>query len=88
MTNRLGMFSKSMSSIDILIHILYKEKIIMRRISLDLGITYCHTVKVIRALESNGLIKIEKIGRKVESAITKKGKEVAIRFLEIGELMK
>lgn len=87
MTDKLRMFSKSFKTVNILLHIFHKRKIIIRRISIDLNITYRHTRYVIEVLEKNKLIKIDMLGRKKELSLTEKGEEIAIRFEEIKNLI-
>ncbi|MFW6172988.1 MAG: hypothetical protein ACOC5T_04525 [Elusimicrobiota bacterium] len=54
----------------------------------NLGATYAHTYRTIRFLKVLGLIKWKKVGRDRKIHLTKEGKEVGLKLLEIDELIK
>lgn len=59
----------------------------MRRISLDLKITYGCIFNNIKELEKNNLIIVTNMGREREIRLSNKGKEIALRFEEIKKIM-
>lgn len=54
-------------------------------IARDVDATYSHTVRCLKKLESNGLVKFEKKGRKKKAFLTEKGEMVAHDFYNLLE---
>ncbi len=63
------------------------QEVFNSKISREIDTTYSHTVEIVQTLESEGLIKTEKKGRKKISLLTEKGEEYAEAFEHLFRVM-
>lgn len=73
--------------IDILIYLSENQNRSMQDISWETKVTYSYIHGLIHELTTKDLIEYKKEGRKKIVALTKKGKEVAKRFIEAKQLV-
>lgn len=60
-----------------LLHLYHKGESFSQRMVRDIDTTYAHTVKTVNRLESRGLLRSKKEGRKRMLELTEKGEKVA-----------
>ena len=74
--------------IEVLVYLYDNENNSVLDISWETRITYSYLSKIIEVLGKKGLISSKKEGRRLIINLTKNGKEIAKRFIEINKILK
>jgi DNA-binding MarR family transcriptional regulator len=78
---------ESLTSIRTLIYLYKNDGEYGQNIAFSLRITYSHLSNLLTELEKDGLISKTKFGRIKQVSLTKKGKEITKKLIEINDLM-
>ena len=80
-------FLQNKKHLSILKSIGSNENIIMLDVSKQTNITYSHVVKLIKQMNSDNILKMDKNGRVVHIHLTQKGRQLLTNALKVEELL-
>lgn len=78
----------NLKPVEILITLGREERMHSKEISEKADVTYSHSVRILDRMEKEDLVVSERVGRKKEFALTQKGSDLAMSFMEMYGLVR